>query len=152
MPELTTADTSRMAYEKILASLPRIYKKICEVLSSHRAGLTSLEIDRCTGDTIESDKRMAEMLRQDLVMETGVRECSVSGREAMTYMATGRPRKMDNKKQATRPSKRMMETQLTLLNQMALSPPLSSAERGTLHAMISVLSWVLGHTDKPPRC
>lgn len=62
--------------------------------------LTSLEIDQQAslgGKKIESHKRMAEMVRQDLVEECEERECKISGLKALTYRVTMRPRQIDSK-------------------------------------------------------
>jgi hypothetical protein len=94
-------DTSFAAYESIKGSLPRMYREIWSILANcvpRLGAMTSLEIDREAerqDKKIEADKRMAEMVRQDLVEECDERACSVSGRKALTYKVTMRPRKKD---------------------------------------------------------
>lgn len=111
-----TRDTSREAYRKILDSLPRIYKTICNILWDSSEPLTSREIDKIAERgpwPVESDKRMAEMIRQDLVQECPVRECRVSGFEVLTYTVTGRPRKKVSAQQRSkRPSKTKLYQEL----------------------------------------
>jgi len=80
-----------------------MYRKIWMILvdvATDSGPMTSLEIDReaeCDGKKIESHKRMAEMVRQDLVEECEERICGVSGLKALTYRATMRPRQIDSK-------------------------------------------------------
>lgn len=154
MPDLTTADTSRMAYEKILASLPKIYRKICWILYFRSGGqaMTSLEIDEwCPQWKLESDKRMAEMLRQDLVKECGVRKCNISGREAMTYTITGNPRKTDTRAKGSRPSKRELIKLLHDAEAIIAQEPKTTYEVFRLAAAVQdTLKWVLGMNDRRP--
>ena len=106
-----TRETSRIAHDQLEPSISKIYSVIAWVLNHSSIGpMTSREIDATaasTGETIESDKRMAEMVRHDLVDEVDRRKCSVTGRLAITYGTTGRPMTKD-----ARPRKKSLRQQL----------------------------------------
>jgi len=148
-------DTSREAYRKILDSLPRTYKTICTILWDSSEPLTSREIDKVSKRgpwPVESDKRMAEMVRQDLVQECPVRVCRVTGFEVLTYTITGRPRKKALGRRSGRPPVKEIRQELARIKELheAYSHKDLPQALYVLNSIKGTLEWVLGQTQRTP--
>jgi hypothetical protein len=112
-------ETSVKAYEEIKHTLPETYRVICDVIARAYSEPTAREIDSNAlaifGRSIKSHKRMQELIRQDLVEECGERECNVSGRTAIIYRLTGRPRKIAKRAAPKKLLVGVMKTQIETL-------------------------------------
>lgn len=87
-----TRKTSIHAWESIQSTLPASRARVLEVVIRH-PDMTGREIEsRLAGQRLsrKSNARLSELAQQGMVRESGIRECSITGRPVVTWRWTGR--------------------------------------------------------------